>query len=132
MPVYEYLCPGCGLRFELLRKMAERFDSAPCPTCRVLNGYPVLSIPARQRFDLASESLSVPYTVEQGEVDVVEGDVAPDVTIRNCTFEDCHGGVRVGRNRTVAMIDTSMRRVAYPVINEGGIVRVTRPNFRAS
>jgi len=34
MPLYEYVCPSCGQRFEEIRKMDER-KSAPCPKCGV-------------------------------------------------------------------------------------------------
>lgn len=32
MPLYEYICPACGHRFEQIRTMAER-HTAPCPQC---------------------------------------------------------------------------------------------------
>ncbi len=34
MPIYEYCCPKCGLKFELLRPMSKSNDDAPCPTCK--------------------------------------------------------------------------------------------------
>jgi len=33
MPIYEYLCPECKLKFELLRPQAEANESASCPRC---------------------------------------------------------------------------------------------------
>jgi putative FmdB family regulatory protein len=33
MPIYEYLCPKCGLKFELLRAMSQAGEDAPCPGC---------------------------------------------------------------------------------------------------
>ncbi|NMB75950.1 MAG: zinc ribbon domain-containing protein [Myxococcales bacterium] len=33
MPLYEYRCPACGERFELLRSASERDDEAQCPRC---------------------------------------------------------------------------------------------------
>ncbi len=33
MPLYEYRCPKCGERFELLRSSSERDDEAQCPRC---------------------------------------------------------------------------------------------------
>jgi putative FmdB family regulatory protein len=33
MPVYEYLCRGCGKRFEALRRMSERTVAPSCPKC---------------------------------------------------------------------------------------------------
>lgn len=34
MPLYEYVCPDCGLRFELLRPLRQASEAAPCPTCQ--------------------------------------------------------------------------------------------------
>lgn len=33
MPLYEYDCDDCGLRFELLRKLSEHLQPAVCPEC---------------------------------------------------------------------------------------------------
>jgi putative FmdB family regulatory protein len=33
MPFYEYLCPKCGTKFDLMRAIADRDNPAPCPTC---------------------------------------------------------------------------------------------------
>lgn len=33
MPMYEYQCPECDLRFELLRPAREASVDQPCPTC---------------------------------------------------------------------------------------------------
>lgn len=32
MPIYEYVCSDCGLRFELLRSSNRMDDPAPCPS----------------------------------------------------------------------------------------------------
>ncbi len=34
MPIYEYVCPGCGLKFELLRPLSQADAEVPCPNCR--------------------------------------------------------------------------------------------------
>lgn len=34
MPIYEYVCPGCGLKFELLRPISQADREAPCPSCQ--------------------------------------------------------------------------------------------------
>jgi len=34
MPIYEYICPGCDLKFELLRRLSQADDGAPCPRCQ--------------------------------------------------------------------------------------------------
>ncbi|MDM7917373.1 MAG: zinc ribbon domain-containing protein [Candidatus Eisenbacteria bacterium] len=33
MPWYEYVCPSCGERFDLMRSIADRDKSAACPAC---------------------------------------------------------------------------------------------------
>ena len=33
MPIYEYYCVECDLRFDLLRKMSDIDKSASCPSC---------------------------------------------------------------------------------------------------
>ncbi|TET56765.1 MAG: zinc ribbon domain-containing protein [Dehalococcoidia bacterium] len=34
MPIYEYLCPDCNLRFELLCRQSQANEDASCPRCR--------------------------------------------------------------------------------------------------
>ena len=34
MPIYEYVCSGCGLEFELLRPLSQAGKEASCPRCR--------------------------------------------------------------------------------------------------
>jgi len=48
MPLYEYVCPKCGFRFELLRPISQSSDEASCPRCqnsaeRVLSTFTPLS-----------------------------------------------------------------------------------------
>jgi putative FmdB family regulatory protein len=33
MPLYEYRCPGCGHRFEMLQRMGEGAEGLTCPRC---------------------------------------------------------------------------------------------------
>ena len=33
MPLYEYRCPACAARFELLQRMGEGADAVRCPEC---------------------------------------------------------------------------------------------------
>lgn len=33
MPFYEYSCKKCGVKFDLMRRLAERDDPAACPSC---------------------------------------------------------------------------------------------------
>jgi putative FmdB family regulatory protein len=34
MPIYEYQCPSCNHKFELLRSMSDSDKEAPCPKCK--------------------------------------------------------------------------------------------------
>ena len=34
MPIYEYVCPDCGLKFELLRPFHQANDKAACTRCQ--------------------------------------------------------------------------------------------------
>ena len=48
MPVYEYSCPECVLKFELLRPISQANEDASCPRCnngakRVLSNFAVFS-----------------------------------------------------------------------------------------
>jgi len=33
MPIYEYLCPECSFKFELLRPQSKANETAFCPRC---------------------------------------------------------------------------------------------------
>ena len=33
MPIYEYICSDCGLKFELLRPFSQANEEASCPGC---------------------------------------------------------------------------------------------------
>ncbi len=33
MPLYEYVCSDCGLKFELLRALSRANEAASCPRC---------------------------------------------------------------------------------------------------
>ncbi|MGI6143144.1 MAG: FmdB family zinc ribbon protein [bacterium] len=47
MPLFEYYCPKCQARFEILCKASEKPVSPPCPTCNntetkgILTGFAV-------------------------------------------------------------------------------------------
>ena len=34
MPIYEYVCPSCELKFELLRPLSRADEIAACPRCQ--------------------------------------------------------------------------------------------------
>jgi len=33
MPLYEYRCPDCGHRFEVLQRLGEGAEDVTCPSC---------------------------------------------------------------------------------------------------
>jgi putative FmdB family regulatory protein len=44
MPIYEYICPGCKQKFELLKPMSQSGEAVACPKCggqaqRVLSAF---------------------------------------------------------------------------------------------
>ena len=48
MPLYEYTCPDCGLKFEKMRPISCAAEDAPCPRCqkpakRVLSSFAAFS-----------------------------------------------------------------------------------------
>lgn len=45
MPIYEYRCPNCGVRYE---KLVSTFNSAapPCPSCQSPDVEKLLSVPS--------------------------------------------------------------------------------------
>ena len=48
MPIYEYACPSCEIKFELLRPMSQANEEASCPRCqqsaeRVLSNFACFS-----------------------------------------------------------------------------------------
>jgi len=48
MPIYEYICPDCEIKFELLRPMSRANEEASCPQCqqkagRVLSNFACFS-----------------------------------------------------------------------------------------
>ncbi len=34
MPIYEYVCPSCDLKFELLRPLSQANERVSCPQCQ--------------------------------------------------------------------------------------------------
>jgi putative FmdB family regulatory protein len=34
MPIYEYVCPDCGNKFELMRPFSQSGAPADCPVCK--------------------------------------------------------------------------------------------------
>jgi putative FmdB family regulatory protein len=38
MPIYEYVCPSCDTKFELMRPMSRSRETAACPSCKTESG----------------------------------------------------------------------------------------------
>jgi putative FmdB family regulatory protein len=45
MPLYEYACRACGVRFETIRKAEQRLNTLPCPECGAAETSLRLSVP---------------------------------------------------------------------------------------
>ena len=48
MPIYEYVCPRCEVKFELLRPLSQASEAASCPHChqsaeRILSNFACFS-----------------------------------------------------------------------------------------
>jgi putative FmdB family regulatory protein len=57
MPIYEYFCPNCSFKFELLRQQTQLNEDASCPRChngakRILSSF--------ASFSKSSEGASTP------------------------------------------------------------------------
>ncbi len=37
MPIYEYVCPHCEVKFEKLRPLSQAKESATCPECKEIS-----------------------------------------------------------------------------------------------
>lgn len=44
MPVYEYKCGKCGIKFEKLRSISQKDDEVTCPSCGEVAGKKIFSI----------------------------------------------------------------------------------------
>lgn len=58
MPVYEYECQECGLRFERMRKMSESDAPTPCTACKAPD--------ARKRVSASNFAFSFPSSQMRG------------------------------------------------------------------
>lgn len=47
MPIYEYACPDCGHKFELIQKFSDD-PARECPSCKGLNVKKLISLSAFQ------------------------------------------------------------------------------------
>ena len=58
MPIYEYSCPDCNIKFELLRPMSRANEAASCPRCQG-NAERILSTFACMAKDAVGEISSI-------------------------------------------------------------------------
>ncbi len=61
MPIYEYVCNNCELRFELLRSLKESGNGASCPSCsngaeRILSPFMSFSVINGENIPLAGSN----------------------------------------------------------------------------
>ncbi len=52
MPIYEYVCPACEDKFELIRPLSQSTEAATCPKCeksaeRILSSFACFSTDER-------------------------------------------------------------------------------------
>ncbi|MFU8796462.1 MAG: FmdB family zinc ribbon protein [Dehalococcoidia bacterium] len=59
MPIYEYCCPQCGLKFELLRQQSQSNDAVSCTRCGNSAGRIFSSFAS---FSKSSDGSSVPIS----------------------------------------------------------------------
>lgn len=104
MPIYEYECPGCGARFEKLRKMPERNQSLRCTNCGS-NAAHVFSSPnlLPGANDRSSKDLSALEPVVGGN------------QITNCTFENVGTGISLPESANFKMKGNKFKNVKTSV-----------------
>ena len=54
MPIYEYYCPKCESKFELLRTIAHMDDPAECPRCQEVSRRAVTTFSCRTKDESGS------------------------------------------------------------------------------
>jgi len=53
MPIYEYVCPECHIRFEQLRPLSRAEEDAECPKCKTRSGRAISKFVSRANSDLS-------------------------------------------------------------------------------
>jgi putative FmdB family regulatory protein len=53
MPIYEYICPKCQIRFEQLRSLSRAEEDADCPTCKARSGRAISKFVSRASSDMS-------------------------------------------------------------------------------
>ncbi len=52
MPIYEYRCPKCSTKFEMLRPISKAEDDAECPKCKQPSKRAISKFVSRAKDDL--------------------------------------------------------------------------------
>ena len=97
MPIYEFECDKCKLRFELRRTISEMESDAMCPSCSSSNTY--------RKFPTAFAHFSTNKTRSFGNVNRRHNLIINDARVENC------GGLIAGKNismrgKNIRMKDT--------------------------
>ncbi|MFA5079385.1 MAG: zinc ribbon domain-containing protein [Dehalococcoidia bacterium] len=53
MPIYEYLCPKCQIRFEQLRSLSSAEEDAECPKCKTRSGRAISRFVSHSKSDFS-------------------------------------------------------------------------------
>ena len=62
MPIYEYSCPKCSSRFELLRSVSQVGEPAACPECQAVAERLISRFACRTASENGGEPVSVAGT----------------------------------------------------------------------
>lgn len=52
MPIYEYFCPNCRNKFELLRPISKAEDDSECPKCKTASKRAISKFVSRAKDDM--------------------------------------------------------------------------------
>ena len=59
MPIYEYFCPECKSKFELLRPISKSEEDAECPECQTQSRRTITAFVGRVKVDGAGGESTV-------------------------------------------------------------------------
>ncbi|WP_454063829.1 zinc ribbon domain-containing protein [Candidatus Nitrospira salsa] len=108
MPLYEYRCMRCGRLKTDLRAIAHRDDSFVCETCgsearRIFSG-----------FSTHVKAYSINSAPSPATQESFSGSKNTTI-LKDCSFENCSGGVSIGKGQKVEMEGTKFKNVKTPI-----------------
>ena len=53
MPIYEYICPRCHIRFEKLQPLSRSGEDTDCPKCKSRSGRAISKFVSRASSDMS-------------------------------------------------------------------------------